>query len=113
MPKDARLAVEWFLKAAEQGDADAQCALGMCYMEGGKGVRKNRNTALKWFRKAAKQGDATAQEMAETIELQKETEQKYKVQVDKDGWADIPNYPKRSSGGFLSGVSDFLGSIFN
>jgi hypothetical protein len=47
-------------KAAEQGDADAQCNLGHCY-DNGKGVTQNYTEAVKWFRKAAEQGDADAQ----------------------------------------------------
>ncbi len=47
-------------KAAEQGDAQAQCNLGNCYALG-KGVEKNLREAVKWYRKAAEQGDALAQ----------------------------------------------------
>ena len=45
---------------AEQGDAMAQCMLGLCYAEG-NGVEKDYQEALKWYRKAAEQGDAMAQ----------------------------------------------------
>ena len=51
---------KWFRKAAEQGDANAQFNLGICYYDG-KGVAKNPAEAVKWFRKAAEQGDARAQ----------------------------------------------------
>ena len=47
-------------KAAEQGDADAQCNLGLCYAFG-YGVEKNLSEAVKWWRKAAEQGYAQAQ----------------------------------------------------
>jgi len=47
-------------KAAEQGDAEAQCNLGKMYYNG-QGVRKNDAEALKWWRKAAEQGNAEAQ----------------------------------------------------
>ena len=47
-------------KAAEQGDAKAQCNLGICY-DFGKGVEKNPTEAVKWYRKAAEQGFAQAQ----------------------------------------------------
>ena len=47
-------------KAAEQGDAQAQCNLGICY-DLGKGVEKNPTEAVKWYRKAAEQGIAEAQ----------------------------------------------------
>ena len=53
-------AVKWFRKAAEQGNAGAQCGLGFCYEEG-QGVPQNYREAVKWYRKAAEQGDANAQ----------------------------------------------------
>jgi acyl carrier protein len=53
-------AAKWYRKAAEQGDATAQCQLGSLYQEG-MGVSKDYNEALKWYRKAAAQGFATAQ----------------------------------------------------
>jgi TPR repeat protein len=40
MDKDDRVAVEWYRKTAEQGNADAQNHLGMMYAEG-RGVVKN------------------------------------------------------------------------
>ena len=58
--KDYQEAVKWFRKVAEQGDAMAQCMLGLCYAEG-NGVEKDYQEALKWYRKAAEQGDAMAQ----------------------------------------------------
>ena len=48
------------LKAAEQGDADAQFNLGVMY-EQGNGVKKDYTQAAKWYRKAAEQGHADAQ----------------------------------------------------
>ena len=53
-------AVKWFRKAAEQGDAKAQCMLGVCY-DNGQGVSQDYAEAVKWYRKAAEQGDAMAQ----------------------------------------------------
>ena len=46
--------------AAEQGDAEAQCKLGLRYRDG-DGVSKDLEEAVKWFRKAAEQGYAEAQ----------------------------------------------------
>ena len=46
--------------AAEQGNADAQCNLGLCYAKG-KGVPQDYKEAVKWFRFAAEQGNADAQ----------------------------------------------------
>ena len=45
---------------AEQGDAKAQCSLGLIYCNG-EGVAKDFSEALKWLRKAADQGDAKAE----------------------------------------------------
>ena len=53
-------AFKWYQKAAEQGDADAQCNLGRCY-EYGNGIDQNYTEAVKWYKKAAEQGYARAQ----------------------------------------------------
>jgi TPR repeat protein len=53
-------AFEWYLKAAEQGNTDAQIHIGYMYHEG-KGVDQNDIEAIKWLAKAAEQGDANAQ----------------------------------------------------
>ena len=53
-------AVERYRKAAEQGYADAQFSLGICYAEG-DGVAQDKAEAVKWYRKAAEQGYARAQ----------------------------------------------------
>ena len=50
----------WFIKAAEQENADAQNNLGICYYNG-QGVAQDYNEAAKWFLKAAEQGEASAQ----------------------------------------------------
>jgi hypothetical protein len=48
------------LKAAEQGDAEAQWRLGLMY-EFGEGVAQDYAEARRWYRKAAEQGNADAQ----------------------------------------------------
>ncbi len=52
--------VTWATNAAEQGDANAQCSLGLMH-EDGKGVKKDAKEAMKWWRKAAERGDARAE----------------------------------------------------
>lgn len=52
-------ALPWFHKAAEQGDADAQCALGWMYLHG-KGTRADRSEAASWLGKAAAQRHISA-----------------------------------------------------
>ena len=58
--QDLKEAVKWYRKAAEQGDVDAQLALGDMYSDG-RGVEKDFKGAAKWYRKAAEQGYASAQ----------------------------------------------------
>jgi hypothetical protein len=53
-------AFKWFTKAAEQGNAQAQCSLGVMYVHG-QGVTQDDTEAFKWFTKAAEQGEAGAQ----------------------------------------------------
>ena len=48
-------------KAAEQGNVDAQLALGDMYHNGEGGVLQDYKEAEKWYRKAAEQGYAEAQ----------------------------------------------------
>lgn len=48
------------LKQAKQGNADAQCNLGVMYQTG-KGVSKDYKQAVYWFRKAAEQGHPEGQ----------------------------------------------------
>ena len=59
VPQDDQLAVKWFRKAAEQGYASAQGALGYINAEG-KGVPKDYVLAHKWFNLATAQGDKDA-----------------------------------------------------
>ncbi|HXS69820.1 MAG TPA: tetratricopeptide repeat protein, partial [Candidatus Polarisedimenticolia bacterium] len=47
-------------KAAEEGDAQAQCYLGVCY-QNGQGVKQDYQEAVKWFKKSADQNDSVAQ----------------------------------------------------
>jgi hypothetical protein len=53
-------AVEWYRKAAEQGNAWAQNNLGWCY-KSGKGVELDYIKAVEWYRKSVEQGNAWAQ----------------------------------------------------
>ena len=58
--KDDAEAVNWWRKAAEQGNAYAQYRLGWMYHRG-YGVRQDYAEAVNWYRKAAEQGNAPAQ----------------------------------------------------
>lgn len=50
---------QFLLKAAERGDAEAQCIIGGCYKYG-DGVEENATEAARWFRIAAEKGNALA-----------------------------------------------------
>lgn len=52
--------IEEILEQAQQGDASAQCLLGLCYHQGIK-VNQSYEEAVKWIRLSADQGHATAQ----------------------------------------------------
>lgn len=51
---------EELVKLAEDGNAEAQSKLGICY-EFGKGVTQSYSEAVKWYQKAVDQGNAEAQ----------------------------------------------------
>ena len=52
--------VQWHLKAAEQGNRDAQVRLGAMYAKG-LGVPQDDTRAAQWYQKAAEQGNTEAQ----------------------------------------------------
>ena len=59
--QDYKEALKWYRKAAKQGDASAQYALGLMYGVG-QGVAQDYKEALKWYRLAAEQGNADAKQ---------------------------------------------------
>ncbi|KAG0376435.1 hypothetical protein BGX24_007761, partial [Mortierella sp. AD032] len=58
--QDYQRAMEWYLKAAAQGNADAHKHIG-CLYDQGHGVLRDYAQAADWYLKAAEQGHATAQ----------------------------------------------------
>jgi len=64
--QDNAEAAIWFRKAAEQGYADAQCALGELYLNG-FGVTRDVNEAKIWFNKSARQGNKKAAELLKSL----------------------------------------------
>jgi TPR repeat protein len=52
--------MEWYEKAASQGDADALSNIGHLYFSG-YGVPQDYSQAMEWFQKAADQGETKAQ----------------------------------------------------
>jgi TPR repeat protein len=60
MQMDASKAYHWFSLAANQGDTDAQCAIGDLYAEG-NGVPQDYSEAVEWHRMAAEKSNDAAQ----------------------------------------------------
>ena len=52
-------AVQWFRRAAEQGNAAALYMLGACYYNG-EGTSEDKTEGIKWLRKAADEGQEDA-----------------------------------------------------
>ena len=52
--------------AADQGDANAQCILGVMY-NNGQGVPQNTSEALRWLHKAQVQGVEKAKQAIEPV----------------------------------------------
>lgn len=61
VPKDLTKAMEWYTKAAEQGNAKAQWNVAVMHAQGQGGVDRDARTAALWHQKAAMQGFAPAQ----------------------------------------------------
>ena len=61
-----KTAMEWYLKAANNGNAEAMCEIGKKYYKGFRqydfGVYQSNKTAVEWFRKAADKGNVEGME---------------------------------------------------
>lgn len=60
LPRDFKLAAEWFRKAADQGLPEAEHNLAGLYFYG-TGLPQDYQEALKWYRKAAEKGSTPSQ----------------------------------------------------
>ena len=69
VPKDRKIATEWYLSAAQKGNDKAQNQLGLMY-ENGDGVKKNEAKSIKWYKKAAEQGHTMAIQKLERLSRQ-------------------------------------------
>jgi TPR repeat protein len=61
VPQDYKAAVQWYRRAAEQGEASAQSHLGVMYDQG-RGVPQDYVQAHKWFNLAASRFSASEAE---------------------------------------------------
>ena len=59
-PVNRVVAADWYRKAADAGNAKAQYYYGRLLLEGGGGVRREREQAVGWFTKAAEAGQGEA-----------------------------------------------------
>jgi TPR repeat protein len=58
--QDDTIAADWYRKAAETGNIEAEIRIAECYRDG-SGVTRDMAQAATWYRKAAEQGDPAAQ----------------------------------------------------
>jgi TPR repeat protein len=58
--RDAERAFDLYMLGARQGDAAAQCWVGICYAHG-LGVKQDEEQAVHWYSEAAKRGSVQAQ----------------------------------------------------
>ena len=68
VPREPYQAVEWYSRAAVQGDVSSQVNLGRMYRNG-LGVPQDKQKAIKWFEKAAAQGDDEARKFMKQMRL--------------------------------------------
>jgi hypothetical protein len=85
VPKDYKMAVNWYSKAAEQGKPLAQDQLGIMYFYG-KGVSKDYVTAYMFFNIAAVNGDERIAENREIVAEQMTSSQIEKAQRRTREW---------------------------
>lgn len=67
LPADRDQALLWLEKAAQQGSAQAQLALGLVFLDGDGSVKANPIHAVQWLEKAAEQGEMQSLEMLLTL----------------------------------------------
>jgi TPR repeat protein len=90
VPKDYTNAVKWYSKAAEQGDAYAQCKLGTFYTIG-VGVAKDDVIAYMWANLAVASGNEDAIKMREYLEKKMTAEQVAEAQRLSRDWKPRPH----------------------
>jgi len=92
VPQDYRKALEWYTKAAKQGNMNGQMNLGLMY-EHGRAVKQDYAAAYDWYQKAAQQGNADAASHAESIkpklDAQRQQKESVTIRVVNSNWVNI------------------------
>ncbi len=96
-------ALEWYLKAAEAGSAEAMRKIGGLYREG-NGVEPDNRKALEWYRKAADAGDAPAMYNVGNYYVMG-------IVVEQDYHEALRWYTRSADGGFASAMTA-IGAIY-
>jgi TPR repeat protein len=60
LERNEKEALQWYRKAAESGDSNAELMVGQCY-KNGTGVGQDLTEAASWYRKAAEHGNVLGQ----------------------------------------------------
>lgn len=84
---DPEAAVKWYKKAAKNGSAAGQAALGEAYRLG-LGVEQNEVSAYMWYTLAAEQGSQAAADARQMVAIQMEPEQIAKAEEKARDWKD-------------------------
>jgi TPR repeat protein len=88
IPKDETAALEWFKKAANQGDIDAQYNLAIMYVNG-LGTDRSDMQAYFWTTLSAAKGNKNAQDLNDIIANRLTPEQKTQANMTAQAW--VPN----------------------
>lgn len=83
--KDETAAVEWFKKAANQGDIDAQYNLALMYANG-MGTDKNELQAYFWSMLSGEKGNKNAQQLNDVMAERLTPEQKTQANITAQNW---------------------------
>ena len=104
VPLDYKKAFEWYRKAAEQNNVQAQYMLGVKYANG-EGVEQDYGKSVEWYLKAAKRGHSAAQHQLGIF---------YKAghAVQQDDTQALKWFRKSAEQGFAAGQFAYGGSVF-
>ena len=83
--KNSREAVEWFSKAAEQGNTDAQTMLGSMYTSG-EGVEKDLQKSYFWTLLSSTSGDQRGIQLRDLVGQSLTASQRAKAEADAAVW---------------------------